>query len=94
MTQDEAKHRAAFEMSATGRGRAATRLMLAAWREAAEALNDGGRGTVADLEAMAKLRESEQVAEVVADGVFDGPGARMVAQRRQVVGHRHPFSIS
>lgn len=93
MNPIEAKHRAAYAMSATGRAQSATRLMLAAWSEAAEALGDGGRGTAADLEVMAKLRESEKTAELLADGAIDRPGARLVAQGGGVAGRRHPFSI-
>lgn len=72
---------------------AASRLMLAAWTEAAEALNDRGLDAFADLEVMAKLRESERLAELVADGAFDGLGARLVAQGGRTAGRRHPFAI-
>lgn len=93
MNPIQAKNRAAYAMSSMGRAQSATRLMLAAWSEAAEALSDGGRGATADLEAMARLREAEKVAEAVADGPSDGPGARLVAQGGAIAGRRQPFTI-
>ncbi|MDW4904455.1 hypothetical protein RB628_03650 [Streptomyces sp. ADMS] len=90
MTGIEARHRAVYAMSSMGRAQSATRLMLQAWTEVANALDDPHAD---DLQALGKLRESERLAELLADGAFDGPGARLTAQRSQTAGRRKPFDI-